>query len=67
MVGIGIIIGFFAFLGTGELFMLRPGCIVIADAGSEAVITLTNTEVWLVAKNPHMNRIVLGSPLQPWP
>ena len=45
-----MIIGFFAFLGTGELFMLRPGCIVIADDGFEAVITLTDTEVWLVAK-----------------
>ena len=49
VVELGMIIGFFAFLGTGELFMLRPGCIVIADDGSEAVITLTYTKVWLVA------------------
>ena len=62
-----MIIGFFASVGTRELFMLRPGCIVIADDGSEAVITLTYTKVWLVAKNPHMAGIELGSPLQFWP
>ena len=44
-----MIIGFFASLGTGELFVLRPGCIVIADDGSEAVITLTEDAVMVMA------------------
>ena len=62
-----MIIGFFAFLGTGELFMLRPGCIVIADDGSEAVITLTDTKGVARRQNPHIDRIVLVSPFRSWP
>ena len=62
-VGLCMIIGFFAFLRTGELFMLRPGCIVIADDGSEAVITLTDTKGVARRQGPHVDRIVLKQPI----
>ena len=66
VVELGMIIGFFASLRTGELFVLRPGCIVIADDdGSEAVIRLTDTKGVARRQNPHIDRIVLGSPFRP--